>query len=129
MTIKSYHIKSYLVTFHSPSIQNWFGVDAETVCFIECFEDEDGHWGDGDYMCRIFFLTEGSDVPPNFHQPQSSAGGLFLRAKELGPVLDVLRNEKPVSVYLNSDHPEQIKLYTGLEPTGEEERSAMFLRK
>jgi hypothetical protein len=129
MSIKSFQIRSYKVEFFSPFVMTWFGVDAEIVCMIECFEDEAGHWGDGDYMCRAYFLTEDSEMPPSFHQPQAFGGGIFLRAKELGPVLDVLRNEKPVSVYLNSDHPEQIKLYTGLEPTGEEERGPVFFRK
>jgi hypothetical protein len=129
MSIKSYQIKKYQVHFYRPFVMTWFGVDAEIVGIIECFEDEAGHWGDGDHMCRAYFLTEESDMPPSFYQPQAYGGGIFMRAKELSPVLDVLRNEKPVSVYLNSEHPEQIKMYTGLEPTGEEERSALFFRK
>lgn len=129
MSIKSYHIKSYQVYFYRPHLANWFGVDAEIACIIECFEDEAGHWGDGDHMCRAYFLTEDSEIPPSFYQPQNYGGGIFMRAKELGPVLDVLRNEKPVSVYLNSEHPEHNKIFTGLEPVGEEERRAMLFRK
>jgi hypothetical protein len=108
---------------------NWFGVDAEIMAIIECFEDEAGHWGDGDHMARVYFLTDESEMPPCFYQPQNFGGGIFMRASELNPVLDVLRNEKPVKVYLNSEHPEHNKIFTGLEPVGEEERRAVFLRK
>lgn len=127
--VKSYHIKSYQVYFYRPHVANWFGVDAEIVSIIECFEDEDGHWGDGDYLCRLYFLTDESEIPPNFHQPTSYGGGIFLRARELDPVLDILRNEKPVSIYLHAGYPEYNKIFTGLEPVGEEERRAVFLRK
>jgi hypothetical protein len=126
--VKSYQIKNYLVHFYRPFVQNWFGSEAEIVCIVECLEDENGHWGDGDYMCRVYFLTEDSEMPTSFHQPQNNVGGIFMRAKELEPVLDVLRNEKPVSVYLNKERPERNKIYTGLEPVGEEERRAAFFR-
>ncbi|MGD8605426.1 MAG: hypothetical protein PVF49_12735 [Anaerolineales bacterium] len=127
--VKSYHIRSYKVQFYNPLIMNWFGVEAEIVSIIECFEDEEGHWGDGKYMCRLYFLTEDSEMPPSFHQPQNYAGGIFMRANVLGPVLDVLRNEKPVSIYLSSQHPENNMIYTGLEPIGEEEGRDLFFRK
>jgi hypothetical protein len=124
--VKSYQIKKYQVHFYRPFHMTWFGVTAEIICIVECYEDEVGAWGDGSYLCRAYFLTEDSEVPNSFHQPENYAGGLFLRAKELGPFIDILRNEKPVSVYLNSEHPEYNQFFTGLEPVGEEERKAMF---
>lgn len=124
--VKSYHIKKYKVYFYRTLQMNWFGVTANIVSIVECYEDDEGAWGDGKYLCRLYFLTEDSEVPPSFHQPENDAGGIFLRAQELGPILDVLRNEQPVSVYLHSGYPEHNKLFTGLEPVGEEEHKAMF---
>jgi hypothetical protein len=126
--IKSYQIKKYQVYFYRPFLMNWSGVTAKIVCIVECYEAEDGTWGDGNYLCRAYFLTEDSEVPDSFHQPENYAGGLFLRAKELSPFLDILRNEKPVSVYLNSVNPEHNQIFTGLEPVGEEERKARLFR-
>lgn len=127
--VKSFQIKKYQVHFYQTLVQNWFGCEAKIVCIVECYEDEGGEWGDGNYLCRIYFLTEDSETPPNFNQPQNNAGGIFLRAKELGPLLEVLRNEKPVSAYLNSEYPDHNQIFTGLEPVGEEERMAVFFRK
>lgn len=80
-------------------------------------------------MCRVYFLTDDSPMPPSFHQPQNFAGGIFLHARELEAVLDVLRHEKPVSIYLHNQHPECNQIFTGFEPVGEEERRAFFIRK
>ena len=124
--VKSFKIKKYQIHFYREFTMNWFGVDAKIVCLVECYENKDGTWGNGNYLCRVYFLTDDSEVPVSFHQPANNAGGLFLRSRELGPFIDVLRNEKPVSVYLHSDHPEYNKIFTGLEPVGEEEHKAMF---
>ena len=51
----------------------------------------------------------------------NKVGALFLPFKEMGPFLDMLRNEKPIWAYLNSDKPEWISLKTSKEPVGEEE--------
>ena len=127
--VKSFQIKRYQVHFYRQFPMNWFGVTAKVVCIVECFENEAGTCGDGSYFCRAYFLTEDSEVPNSFYQPQNYGGGIFLRANVLGPFLDMLRNEKPVRVYLNSSHPEHNQIYTGLEPVGEEEHRAMFLMR
>lgn len=126
--VKSYQVKKYQVHFYRQVTMNWFGVDAKIVCIVELYENEAGTWGDGDYLCRVYFVTEDSEVPVAFHQPENYAGGLFLPVSELGPFIDVLRNEKPVSVYLNSDHPEYSEIFTWLETVGEEERRPAFFR-
>jgi len=124
--VKSFQIKKYKLHFCRPLPMAMFGVTAEVVCIIECYEAEDGAWGDGMYLCRLYFVSEQSELPPSFHQPAGNVGGLFLRAKELDPVIDMLRYEKPVSVYLHSEHPEYNKIFTGLEPIGEEEHEVVF---
>ncbi len=52
---------------------------------------------------------------------KNNVGALFLPFEELGGFVDLVRNEKPVFAYLNSDKPEWISVRTSKEPVGEEE--------
>ncbi len=129
MSVKSFQIKKYQVHMYRPFPMNWFGVTADITCIIECYEDEEGSWDDGNHLCRVYFVAEGSELPVSFYQPQAHGGGIFLHATELAPLIDLLRNEKPVRAYLNSENPERNKIYTGLEPVGEGENQWVFARK
>jgi hypothetical protein len=129
MSLRNFRIKQYKVIFHQPHHQNMHGSDIEYICTIECFENEKGHWGEANSnqgFFRVYILTENSEVPDSFYQPQNDVGAFFFRARELGPLMDVLRNEEPVSVYFNSEHPDWNHIFTGLEPVGEEEHRARF---
>jgi len=129
MTIRNFRIKRYKVIFYQPSVRTWGSFNIRVTTIVECFENEEGHWGEAlsnEGFLRAYFLSEDSEVPNPFYLPQNDVGGIFLRAKELGPFIDILRNEKPVSVFLDSEHPERNQIFTGLEPVGEEERWAVF---
>ncbi len=51
----------------------------------------------------------------------SVVGAILLPFKEMAPFVDLVRNEKPVYAYMNSDRPQWNNLKTSLEPVGEEE--------
>ena len=51
----------------------------------------------------------------------NKVGLIFLPFHEMEPFVDLLRNEKPVTAYLNSDSPQWNQLFTGKEPVGEAE--------
>ena len=51
----------------------------------------------------------------------NKVGAIFLPFKEMPPFVDLLRNEKPIYAYLNSDKPEWNYVRSGPEPVGEEE--------
>lgn len=51
----------------------------------------------------------------------SIVGAIFLPFKEMAPLVDLVRNKKPVYAYMNSDRPQWNSLKTSKEPVGEEE--------
>jgi hypothetical protein len=46
---------------------------------------------------------------------------MFLNVSDIGPFVDMLRNEKPVYGHLRGDRPEWTSVTTGKEPVGEGE--------
>lgn len=78
------------------------------------------HSSEGDTF-SIYFLRPDSDAIDNIYNPSAKWATSYLPAEQFGWYLDLLRNEKPVYAYLNSDRPIANRLYTGREPVGEEE--------
>ena len=70
----------------------------------------------------VYGLHPSSPVPP---QPVCNNdllfGVIFVPFADLHDYVDLVRNEKPMFAFLNSDHPEQMHLATSQEPVGEEE--------
>jgi hypothetical protein len=71
------------------------------------------------YRGYVYFFPDGTALaPPVFHSSTNQAF-LHFNLSEFGPTVDLLRNEKPVFLYYFS--PTNAGLFTGREPTGEEE--------
>lgn len=69
----------------------------------------------------VYFLHEESQVPNPAVTGRGKWGNIFL-PKELLPVwIDMLRNEKPLFGYINTEVPKLTNVSTGKEPAGEEE--------
>jgi len=68
-----------------------------------------------------YFLTDNSPIPGPVYSVANKVGLIFLPFHEMEPFVDLLRNEKPVTAYLNSDSPQWNQLFTGKEPVGEAE--------
>lgn len=75
----------------------------------------DGH------VYLIYFTRPDSITPANFYNPTYKRGGAFIPYDLYPTYIDLLRNEKPLNIYLNSDKPEWNQLLTGAEPVGESE--------
>jgi hypothetical protein len=75
----------------------------------------------GGYSYGIYFLRPDSSIPDNSYNPEYKRGTAYLPSDQFAWYIDLLRNEKPLYVYLNSDKPYWNHLYTGPEPIGEEE--------
>lgn len=73
---------------------------------INCFGD--------DFLLLLFFLEEGSPVPsPKVHHWSSKKKiDLFLPWNKMQGYIDLLRNEKPVFVHIDLDHPGRTHLTT-----------------
>ena len=76
--------------------------------------------GDG-YRFAIYFLRSDSSPADNVYNPTAKWATAYLPAEQFNWYIDLLRNEKPVYAYLNSDRPIGNRLYTGAEPVGEGE--------
>jgi hypothetical protein len=81
---------------------------------VEC-NASDGH------LYLIYFTRPDSITPPNFYNPATKRGAAFIPYDLYPTYVDLLRNEKPLNIYLNSDKPEWNQLLTGTEPVGEGE--------
>lgn len=69
----------------------------------------------------VYFTRPDSITPANFYNPAAKRGGAFVPYDLYPTYVDLLRNEKPLKIYLNSDKPEWNQLLTGDEPVGEGE--------
>jgi hypothetical protein len=68
-----------------------------------------------------YFLRPDSGPADNVYNPAAKWATAYLPAEQFSWYVDLLRHEKPVYAYLNSDKPIGNRLYTGKEPVGEEE--------
>lgn len=113
MTIKNFEITSYKVALGHGLNATWGGVNIKARGYVACFG--------GDHRFIAYFLTDDSLVPGPMYVVQNRVGAIFLPFKEMGPFVDLVRNEKPIYAYLNSDRPEWNSIKTSNEPVGEEE--------
>ena len=98
---------SYQVSYVSDS-----GVSSYVnACEINCFKS-------GAFVARIFFYKEGKVLPAN--TLNSGAPYIFFPLSQFGDIIDILRYEKPLGLYVDSDS-HVGALGTGQEPVGEQE--------
>lgn len=79
-------------------------------------------WGDVGQVAVVNFVDDGSPVPaPTFSLDLNSARTYFKRSA-LPALIDMLRNEGPVSVTINNQSPGFVFIHTGTEPVSEGEK-------
>lgn len=114
MASKYFKINYYRADVGYKSSATWSGVNIQIQGYIACY-------GDDGYRFIIYFLHEDSSVPPPVYHTSGKVGALFLPFKDMLTYVDMVRNEKPLYAYLNSDKPEWNSIKTSNEPVGEEE--------
>ncbi len=80
--------------------------------------------GDDEHELTIKFLHPDSVIPNNSYDPVIKKAMLYIpheQAYQFSWYIDILRNEKPVYIYVSSTHPSSNSVYTGKEPVGEGE--------
>lgn len=78
-------------------------------------------WGKAGKIAEIGFVDDTAAVPaPTLSADLTSATAFFKRGALPG-LIDMLRNERPVSVTINNQPPGFVFVHTGLEPVGEAE--------
>ena len=60
-------------------------------------------------------------MPEAVYKPTTKVGAVFLPFDQMPPYVDLVRNERPIYAYMNSDRAEWNNISSGREPVGEEE--------
>ena len=110
--------KTFVVDYYKEALGHalsatWGGVTIKARGYIVCHGDN--------HRFIIYFLTEDSPVPQPTFIPANRVGAIFVPFAESGFYIDMVRNERPIYAYLNSNKPQWNYIRTGAEPTGEEE--------
>lgn len=113
MARQAFEITSYEVKVAREMGGTAQGVSAKFPAYILCKGKE--------HQVVIYALHDSSPVPDNTFLPPYKHGTIFVPRWQYDWFLDMLRNEKPVYCYLNSNTPKSNSLYTGKEPVGEQE--------
>ena len=114
MAIRIFEILSYKVKL-GYRLSATFGVTTiKALGIISCT-------GNDDQRVIVYFLHDESLIPNPAVSKEGKWGNIFL-PKEMMPVwIDMLRNEKPVYGYIDTDIPNLTNVSTSNEPVGEEE--------
>ncbi len=113
MVVKQFAVDKYVLSLGHGNTATWNGVQIKIRGYIACYG--------GDHRFIAYFLTDDSPIPGPTYVVKNKAGAIFLPFKEMPPFVDLVRNEKPLYAYLNSDKPEWNSLKTSKEPVGEGE--------
>ncbi|MDJ0841979.1 MAG: hypothetical protein QNK37_36080 [Acidobacteriota bacterium] len=111
MTTKTFQIATYDVNLARETTMS--GGAIKFYSYIQCRGD--------DHMLQLYFLKPDSQDMENRYLPEKKWGRSVLPWDQYPVYMDMLRHEKPVYAYLNSDRPDLNGIYTGQEPIGEEE--------
>ncbi|MBN1601743.1 MAG: hypothetical protein JW915_09050 [Chitinispirillaceae bacterium] len=112
-----FQIEKYQVTLGADLLSIQTNMDAKIVAIIGCYG--------GEYQLMINFVDY--DKIPDAHYDESKKlGVLFIPVTMLDTYIDLLRNEKPLFAYCNSEHPQWSNISTEQEDVGENERRSIF---
>jgi hypothetical protein len=114
MAIKSFSVTSYQVGMGYKSSATWSGVQILIQGHLVC-NSSDG------YRFIIYGLHPSSPKPNPVYIEANKVGAIFIPFVELNNYIDLVRNEKPIYVYMNSLKPDWNSIRTSNEPVGEEE--------
>jgi len=78
-------------------------------------------WGDAGRIAEASFVSETAQVPAPVIAADLNSATVSFRRSALPGLIDMLRNEDPVSVTINNQSPGFVFVGTGLEPVGEGE--------
>ncbi len=113
MATQTFEITSYEITVARELNGSAQGMSLRFPAYILCRGQE--------YHVVVYALDDSSPVPNNTFLPERQRGTIFIPRWQYDWFLDMLRNEKPVYAYLNSNTPKWNSLFTGEEPVGEQE--------
>jgi len=111
--ITNFQLEGYKMTMGDSMTATWSGLEIKARGVLTCF-------GDG-HSIIMFFLTETSPKPAPVVLGENQRAAIFMPFRDMGTFVDMVRNEKPLWGYINSDKPGWTHISTTQEPVGEEE--------
>ena len=78
-------------------------------------------WRDRGLIAEVTFIDDTAPVPAPIFSPDLNSAKITFRRSTLTDLIDMLRNESPVSVTINDQPPGFVFIHTGTEPAGEGE--------
>lgn len=114
MAIKTFQVTNYEVGMGYKNTAIWSGVTILIQGHLVC-NSADG------YRFIIYGLHPSSPKPEPVYIEANKVGAIFIPFIELNNYIDLVRNEKPINVYLNSVTPNWNSIRTSAEPVGEQE--------
>ena len=78
-------------------------------------------WGSCNKLLEVNFVDDNAAVPPPAIQPDLNSATVWFKRSAVSGLIDMLRNESPVSVTINDQPPGFVFIHTGLEAVGEGE--------
>ncbi|HHJ17634.1 MAG TPA: hypothetical protein ENJ80_13140 [Gammaproteobacteria bacterium] len=110
MAIATAEIEKYLVQVGYESTGGAGGPKSRGV--IACY-------GRGGYTFLIYLAAPGSATAPPVYNASRKIGSINVPVDEMSHYVDILRNEKPLYMYMNSEKPQWNHIRTSKEPVGE----------
>jgi hypothetical protein len=115
MPTKSFNVVRYVTMAGYKSTATWGGTQILIQGYVACYGEKNDRF-------IVYGLHPDSPVPAApVYNVGGNVGAIFVPYSDLANYVDLVRNEKPVYAYLNSDHPDWMGLRTSLEPIGEGE--------
>ncbi|WP_372947665.1 hypothetical protein [Mariniphaga sp.] len=114
MAIKTFQVTTYEVGLGFKNTATWEGVQILIQGHLVC------HSADG-FRFIVYGLHPASKVPNPVYIEANKVGAIFIPFGELHNYIELVRNEKPIYVYLNSANPGWNSIRTSKEPVGEQE--------
>ena len=113
MAITTFTVEHYKVSLNHEITSNWGDITIKAHGKVVCYGDE--------YRLFAYFLDSDSSAAKPLYIENNKEGVVFLPFNEMMSFIDILRNEKPVYAYLNSDKPEWNGIGTFRVPVGDRE--------
>jgi hypothetical protein len=112
MAIRTFPVTSYTITLGDKLSATFGSTTIKARGIISCI-------GPDNQRVVAYFLAPDSPVPA----PTTTIGGkwgpIFLSQDLIGSWVDMLRNETPLTGYINTDQPAWTNISTSAEPIGE----------
>jgi hypothetical protein len=108
-----FEIRQYMIVWRQLEEMDFQGTTILVRALVRCTGEE--------YSLDVYFLANDSAFPAPVFDVNQKKGYIFLSIQDIGPFVDMLRNERPVYGHLRGDRPEWTSVTTGKEPVGEGE--------